>query len=185
MKKIKLAVYGGAFNPPHAGHTSVIKRLLDQADIILIVPSFAHPFGKSMAPFNTRIEWLKKLVDSAKLSSRVIISDVEEIMVKNGIVNGPIYSIDLLRHLHKSYGCASKEIALVMGEDNAKVFPSFYGYQDIIDNFSVIVLEETMQLHSTMIRQHLSEHNTIPAEWMIEGLDIADYRSLLIPAQTA
>ena len=49
-----LAIYGGAFDPPHAGHASVIRRVLDSCDQVLVVPSYQHADGKRMADFDLR-----------------------------------------------------------------------------------------------------------------------------------
>jgi nicotinate-nucleotide adenylyltransferase len=180
MKKMKLAIYGGAFNPPHPGHASVIKTLLEQAEIILVVPSFAHPFGKIMAPYSTRCKWVEQMCVSAGFDPRQVIgSNAEEVMVNEKVVEGPVFSIDLLRFAGENFGLESREVALVMGEDNAKIFPTFHGYQEIVDEFSVIVINETLNLHSTMIRKHLNLHGSLPQEWMIEGLTLADYSELL------
>lgn len=46
-----LAVYGGAFDPPHPGHESVIRRALLCAERVALVPSHRHAFGKRMGDF--------------------------------------------------------------------------------------------------------------------------------------
>lgn len=172
MQKIKLAVYGGAFNPPHPGHTSVIKYLLDKADQILVVPSFAHPFGKKMMPFTTRVEWLHRIVETIGYS-RVSVSSIEEELAS---IKTPIFSIDLLRHIAEKFSMDKKDIALVMGEDNAAVFPSFFGYSDIMSEFSVITSPETINLHSSHIRATLLESDSIPQEWIPMGMQQSDYQ---------
>lgn len=176
MKKYSIAVYGGAFNPPHPGHTTVIESLLDQAEKILVVPSFCHPFGKVMTEFDTRVEWLNMMVKPFP-KSRVIVSRIEQMLSKT---NKPVFSIDLLTHLRKHYRLNGKEIALVMGEDNDKIFPTFYGYKDIMEGFSIIVAEERLHLHSTMIRSHINQHKNIPKEWMLDGLTLDDYQELIV-----
>lgn len=49
-------VFGGSFNPPHAAHVlaaCLAKSYLTPAKI-LVVPTFMHPFGKDLAPFEHR-----------------------------------------------------------------------------------------------------------------------------------
>jgi nicotinate-nucleotide adenylyltransferase len=171
MTKIKLAVYGGAFNPPHPGHESVISQLLDKAERVLVVPSFAHPFGKKMMPFPTRVEWLTRMVNQMG-ESAITVDTVEEELAS---IKTPIFSIDLLRFIAQKYGIEGKNIALVMGEDNAKVFPTFYGYKEIMEEFSVITIDETINLHSSMIRSALQESDTIPEHWIPNGMNQSDY----------
>ncbi len=52
-----LGVFGGSFDPPHAGHVLFVAYALAVAPIerVLIVPTFQHPFGKNMAPYDDRV----------------------------------------------------------------------------------------------------------------------------------
>lgn len=171
MNKVKLAVYGGAFNPPHPGHESVISQLIEKAERVLVVPSFAHPFGKQMMPFATRVDWLSRMVNHFA-NPAITVDTVEEELAA---IKTPIFSIDLLRFIAQKYGMDSKDIALVMGEDNAQVFPTFYGYSEIINEFSVITIAETIHVHSSMIRTALADTKTIPETWIPNGLNRSDY----------
>ncbi len=53
----RVGVFGGAFDPPHAGHVLLVAYALSVAPIdrVLVVPTFRHPFGKAMAPYDDRI----------------------------------------------------------------------------------------------------------------------------------
>ena len=49
-------VFGGSFNPPHAAHVlaaCLAKSYLAPARIV-VIPTFMHPFGKGLAPFEDR-----------------------------------------------------------------------------------------------------------------------------------
>ena len=52
----RLAVYGGAFNPPTRGHVAAASMLLENGfERVLVMPCFGHTFGKSLAPAKDRL----------------------------------------------------------------------------------------------------------------------------------
>ena len=53
-----VAIFGGSFNPPHIGHVLAVAYVLTCTDVdrALVVPTFRHPFSKSLAPFEDRLE---------------------------------------------------------------------------------------------------------------------------------
>lgn len=63
-----IAVYGGAFDPIHIGHLSVIYASLYYNDIdeLHILPSYNHANKTNMSCFERRVEWLRKVVEAEK-----------------------------------------------------------------------------------------------------------------------
>ncbi|MFH1811196.1 MAG: nicotinate-nucleotide adenylyltransferase [Pseudomonadota bacterium] len=53
----RIALFGGAFDPPHIGHQAVTLHLLACHDVdeVWWVPSMVHAFGKRMAAFEHRL----------------------------------------------------------------------------------------------------------------------------------
>lgn len=168
---VQLAVYGGAFNPPHAGHAQVMASLLDEAAQVLVVPSYAHPFGKQMVDFDVRVQWLEKIVGDFN-EPRLTVDTCERELFEH---KSPVFSIDLLRFIARRGSLDTKDVALVIGADNQQVFRTFYGYQEIMDEFSVITMPETISVHSTMIRAALEAGRDIPRSWLAPGLRVTDY----------
>lgn len=72
-----LGIFGGSFDPPHAGHVLLVAYALSVAPIarVLVVPTFAHPFGKDMAPYADRVAMCERAFG---VLSRVSVSRVEE-----------------------------------------------------------------------------------------------------------
>lgn len=52
-----LAVFGGSFDPPHVGHALVAAwaKATGAVDRVLVIPAFAHPFGKKSVAFEHRV----------------------------------------------------------------------------------------------------------------------------------
>lgn len=60
-----LFVYGGSFNPPHLAHVLALCTVRAQApdyEGALVVPTFQHPFAKSLAPFADRVAMIAAAV---------------------------------------------------------------------------------------------------------------------------
>jgi nicotinate-nucleotide adenylyltransferase len=52
-----VALLGGSFNPPHVAHLMAAYWALATQDVreVWLLPSFRHPFGKELAPFEDRV----------------------------------------------------------------------------------------------------------------------------------
>jgi len=61
---LKIAIFGGSFDPPHKGHESIVNEALKTLDIetLFVVPTYLNPFKDSfVADEKTRLSWLEKL----------------------------------------------------------------------------------------------------------------------------
>lgn len=106
---MKIALYGGSFNPPHVGHLLVLSYVLATADVdeVWLMPAYDHPFGKELAPFEERVRMCELL--AALFAGRVQVSTVE------AEVQGGGRTIRTLEHLVRSKpGCSFR---LVVGSD--------------------------------------------------------------------
>lgn len=106
---MRVALFGGAFDPPHVGHLLVTAYVLatEEVDRVWLMPAHRHAFEKEMSPFPHRLEMclilanlFRKGVDATSVESEV---------------GGKGYTIDTLRHLQKRY--PSYEFRLVIGTD--------------------------------------------------------------------
>lgn len=54
---MRVAIYGGSFNPPHVGHALVAAWLgwTRRVDEVWLLPTYAHAFDKPLAPWATRL----------------------------------------------------------------------------------------------------------------------------------
>jgi len=93
---MRVAVFGGSFDPPHVGHVlAVAYALLTQRiDEVLVVPVYAHAFDKGLSPFSDRVEMARlAFADIARTS----VSTVESAL------DVPSITIRTLEHLSREH----------------------------------------------------------------------------------
>ncbi|MCU0694316.1 MAG: nicotinate-nicotinamide nucleotide adenylyltransferase, partial [Polyangiaceae bacterium] len=117
-----VAVFGGSFNPPHVGHVLVASYLLAmmECDRVLVVPCFRHPFGKSLAPFEVRLQMCEAAFG---WMPRVEISTVERDL------GGESRTLRTLRHIADAHPGWS--LRLVIGTDVVQEAPRWYGFDEV------------------------------------------------------
>jgi len=110
---VKIALFGGSFDPPHAGHEAAVRAILSslKPDLLIIMPSFLNPFKKSFsAPPQLRLRWCRALWSDAP---HVEVSDYEISQ------NVPVPTIQSVKFLLEKYGANNKiaaETAAVTSE---------------------------------------------------------------------
>jgi nicotinate-nucleotide adenylyltransferase len=129
---MRVAVYGGSFNPPHVGHAMVASWLLwtDQVDEVWLVPVGAHAFGKALVPFERRLHWCAAL--AATLGPAVRVSDVERDLP------APSYTLRTLEALAERHPSAA--LRLVLGSDNLPQLDRWHRWDAIAARFDPLVV---------------------------------------------
>ena len=120
---MKIAIFGGSFDPPHKGHIAIVQKALAMLDIdyLFVVPAYRNPLKTSFnAPPKLRLKWLKKIF---LMQRRVIVSDYE---IRRG---RPTYTLQTLQYLRKKY--APQKIYLIIGSDNLKTLHLWYRYKKL------------------------------------------------------
>ncbi|MGC5700842.1 adenylyltransferase/cytidyltransferase family protein [Pseudomonas sp. NFXW11] len=170
-----LAVYGGAFNPPHAGHARVMLEAARHARRVLVVPSYRHPDGKPMADFEQRATWLQAITAhlQPECCAELAVSRLEQQLALAD--PGPVYSFSLLQRLADDLALDGKRIALVVGEDVALRLPHFYRGDELLQRFSILCIEEQPGVRSTVLRQCLARGETPPSQWLAPGMNPLNY----------
>ncbi|MBB4866838.1 nicotinate-nucleotide adenylyltransferase [Pseudomonas nitritireducens] len=171
--QIKVAIYGGAFNPPHAGHADAMLQASAFAHRILVVPSCRHAFGKVLNDLEERATLLNRIVSEIKGPALIEVDTIERELATQQA--GAIYSYDLLTAIANREGLETKQVALVIGEDNVQTLSRFYRSADLIQDFSLVVIQERLGVHSSKIKELLAQGLDFPAEWVAPGLCRADY----------
>ncbi len=163
---MKIAIFGGSFDPPHIGHEYIARQALKHLDInkVLVVPNFQNPFkNKTFLDGSERLELLKKLFESDK---DIIVSDFE-ILKKRAV-----YAIETVRYLQELYN--TSKIYFVIGSDNLDKLHLWHMFDELSelltficvtrasflnDNYANIrTLKVDINISSSTLREKLDLH---------------------------
>jgi nicotinate-nucleotide adenylyltransferase len=126
-----VCVFGGSFNPPHIAHVLALSIVLARFDVarILVVPTFQHPFAKSLAPFDDRVRMCELAMGWLP---RVEVSRVEEEL---GGESRTLRTIEHLRARHPD-----EPLRFLMGADLVLESSKWYAWDKIAALAPPIVL---------------------------------------------
>jgi nicotinate-nucleotide adenylyltransferase len=116
---MRLALFGGSFDPPHLGHQMAMLYVLATArvDGLLMVPCFRHPFDKRLRAFEHRLAMAR--LAAQPFGGSVEVSDLERrlggesrtlntvkaiLAERPGVRIGVVIGADLLAERERWYG---------------------------------------------------------------------------------
>ncbi|MCG7496460.1 nicotinate-nicotinamide nucleotide adenylyltransferase [Vibrio sp. Of7-15] len=146
----KIAVFGSAFNPPSLGHKSVLQSL-SHFDLVLIVPSIAHAWGKTMLNYEKRCEMVQLFINDVQLPN-LELSTVEKDLFQP---NESVTTYQVLKKTQENHPDA--DITFVLGPDNFVNFSKFFKAEHILSTWSVLACPEKIAIRSTDIRNALEQ----------------------------
>lgn len=123
---MRIAIYGGSFNPPHLGHVAAAKSAQAAlgADRLLVIPA-GNPPHKALAPGSPdaaeRLALTHLTFDGVP---GVQVSDLE-------VGKAPSYSVETLETLRRQYPDA--ELVLLMGTDMLLSFEQWKSFRRILE----------------------------------------------------
>ncbi len=119
---MKVAVYGGSFNPPHVAHVLACALVLALEDVerVLVVPTFRHPFAKPLASFEDRVTMCSLAFGGMP---QVQVSRVEEAL---GGESRTLRTLEHLAEVHPDW-----QLRLVVGADILGEAPRWFGFDRI------------------------------------------------------
>lgn len=115
---VKIALFGGSFDPPHIGHHKIIEKALESLDIdkLIVVPAYLNPFKHaSHASPIQRLHWCKELFHHPKVE----ISSFEIDQHKS------IYSAHTIAHFLANYDVKY----FIIGADNVATLNKWYNFE--------------------------------------------------------
>jgi nicotinate-nucleotide adenylyltransferase len=129
---MRIALFGGSFNPPHVAHQMAALYVLETApvDEIWLLPAFRHAHGKALAPFDDRLAMCE--LAARALGARAKVSDVERELGDES------RTLRTLRTLQARF--AEHTFSLVIGADLLAEVPAWYGGAELQRSVPFIVV---------------------------------------------
>jgi nicotinate-nucleotide adenylyltransferase len=184
---MRVALFGGSFNPPHVAHQMVGLYVLETApvDELWFVPCFQHAFGKPLAPFDDRFRMCQLAVEA--LGARARVSGVERAI---GQPSRTLVTVQALRAQHPEHA-----FSLVIGADLVDEVDSWYGAAELRRAVPFIVVGRAgaraaagavvmPAVSSTEIRRAMGEGKSVEGLVPRTVLDYIYERRLYQPRET-
>lgn len=129
---MKIALFGGSFDPPHVGHQMACLYVLETyaVDELWMVPCFRHPFDKRTVPYSHRVAMCQEAAQA--LGPRVRVSTIEEEL------GGPSYTLTTVQALSARH--PEHEFLLVIGTDLLAERERWHKAAELIASVRFIVL---------------------------------------------
>lgn len=124
-RKVKVAVFGGAFDPITQGHINTAQFVLNTSkkfDEVWLMPCYSHMNGKYMAPPQERLDMCRI---AARIDGRIRVSDYE---IANQL-SGETYKLAKLLLNDKEYEQCN--FSFIIGQDNANDFHNWVNFEEL------------------------------------------------------
>ena len=174
---MNVGVFGGSFNPPHIAHVLACTLVLslEELDSLLVVPTYKHPFAKSLAPFEDRTRMCELAMGWIP---GVSVSRVEEEL------GGESRTLRTLEHLSRVH--PDWRLRLVVGSDILSDATRWFGFDEIARLAPLIVLSRAgsdgvppllPDVSSTLVREAIERGAWTDAERLVPRTVLAFLRA--------
>jgi nicotinate-nucleotide adenylyltransferase len=135
-----VGILGGSFSPPHIGHVEAARAALDLAplDGVLVIPAFAHAFGKGLVAFGHRLAMAR--VAFAPLGPRVAVTDLERLLPR------PSYTMNTVEALDRAYA-GRVRWRLIVGSDVAGELPLWHRAAELTELAPPLIFNRAGAVH--------------------------------------
>ncbi len=129
---MRIAILGGAFDPPHLGHLLLAQQTLDFANIdeVWLMPCFSHPFNKKVTSGETRLELCKLAVKDFN-NKKIRVCDFEIRLKKKS------FTIETVTTLKKTF--KAERFYWLIGSDNLKDFKKWKDWKNLVSEVKFFV----------------------------------------------
>jgi nicotinate-nucleotide adenylyltransferase len=129
-----IALLGGSFNPPHVAHLMAAYWTLATQDVseVWLLPSYRHPFGKDLAPFEDRVAMCELAVRALR---GVAVCGAEAELRSDPLVGKTARTLEHLVAKHPGYA-----FSLVVGADVLPEADKWYRWDRVKELARIIVV---------------------------------------------
>ncbi|MCY7306403.1 MAG: nicotinate (nicotinamide) nucleotide adenylyltransferase [Rhodoferax sp.] len=131
MAAARIGLFGGAFDPPHAAHRALIEAALAQLrlDKLLVLPTGqAWHKARALSPAQHRVAM-----------AELAFADLPRVQIdaRETLRDGPTYTVDTLRELHRERPGA--QFFLILGQDQAQTLQQWHAWEAVVQLAKICV----------------------------------------------
>ena len=169
---MRIAIYGGSFNPMHIGHEKIVDYVLDNLnmDKIIIIPvGIPSHRENNLEQSDTRLKICKEIFKGNK---KIEESDIE---IKS---EGKSYTYDTLLKLMDLYG-ENNEFFEIIGEDSLKSLKTWKNYEELLKICKFIVFRRKDDKNIQIDEEFLNNKNIIILENEYYDISSTEIRNMV------
>jgi len=169
---MRIAIYGGSFNPMHIGHEKIVDYVLNNLnmDKIIIIPvGIPSHRENNLEESDTRLKICKEIFKGNK---KIEVSDIE---IKS---EGKSYTYDTLLKLMDLYG-ENNEFFEIIGEDSLKSLKTWKNYEELLKICKFIVFRRKDDKNIQIDKEFLNNKNIIILENEYYNISSTEIRNMV------
>ena len=169
---MRIAIYGGSFNPMHIGHEKIVDYVLNNLnmDKIIIIPvGIPSHRENNLEQSDTRLKICKEIFKGNK---KIEVSDIE---IKS---EGKSYTYDTLLKLMDLYG-ENNEFFEIIGEDSLKSLKTWKNYEELLKICKFIVFRRKDDKNIQIDKEFLNNKNIIILENEYYDISSTEIRNMV------
>lgn len=134
---MRVAIFGGSFDPPHNGHRAIIEEVLTlPIDLLIILVAYQNPLKSHYrVSASKRFFWMQTLCDCYE---KTLCSDYE---IQRNSVTTTIQSVRYFQNLYDI-----ETLYFVLGQDNFLQVPRWSDFEALRLALSFVVIERDSQM---------------------------------------
>ena len=169
---MRIAIYGGSFNPMHIGHEKIVDYVLNNLnmDKIIIIPvGIPSHRENNLEQSDTRLKICKEIFKGNK---KIEVSDIE---IKS---EGKSYTYDTLLKLIDLYG-ENNDFFEIIGEDSLKSLKTWKNYEELLKICKFIVFRRKDDKNIQIDEEFLNNKNIIILENEYYNISSTEIRNMV------